>query len=103
MAVPENVPYSIKHLAELVDEIWYLGGDNSHDLNWYSKRMLLAAVYSSTELFMTTDTSDDFKHTRDFLKRRIKDVGKVGKSASDLKNIFTFGVLFCCLFSLIGI
>jgi ubiquinone biosynthesis protein COQ9 len=91
MVAPENVPYSVKHLAELSDEIWFLAGDNSSDLNWYSKRMLLAAVYSSTELFMTTDTSDNFENTRDFLKRRIKDVGRVGKSASNLKNIFSFG------------
>lgn len=91
MALPENIPYSVKHLAELVDEIWFLAGDNSHDLNWYSKRMLLAAVYSSTELFMTTDTSENFELTREFLGRRIVDVGKVGKSGNDLFNLVSFG------------
>ena len=91
MAVPENLPYSIKHLADLVDEIWFLAGDNSVDLNWYSKRMLLAGVYSSTELFMTTDKSDGFENTRAFLRRRIKDVGILGKSASDFSNTFSFG------------
>ena len=91
MALPENIPYSVKHLAELVDEIWFLAGDNSHDLNWYSKRMLWAAVYSSTELFMTTDTSENFELTREFLGRRIADVGKVAKSGSELSNLVSFG------------
>lgn len=48
MALPQNAPNTVKQLAELVDEIWYLAGDQSVDLNWYSKRFLLAGIYTST-------------------------------------------------------
>jgi ubiquinone biosynthesis protein COQ9 len=48
MALPQNAPNTVKQLAELVDEIWYLAGDHSVDLNWYSKRFLLAGIYTST-------------------------------------------------------
>jgi ubiquinone biosynthesis protein COQ9 len=51
MAVPQNAPTSVAELARLVDEIWYLAGDESVDANWYSKRATLAAVYSSTGTF----------------------------------------------------
>ncbi len=32
MGQPENVPYTIKQLAELVDEIWFICGDKSVDV-----------------------------------------------------------------------
>ena len=41
LALPQNVPISMKNLAELMDEIWFLSGDRSVDFNWYTKRFLL--------------------------------------------------------------
>ena len=41
MSLPLNAPNSVKNLAELMDEMWYLSGDRSIDFNWYSKRFLL--------------------------------------------------------------
>ncbi len=32
-------------------QLWYLAGDRATDHNWYSKRALLAAVYSSTMMY----------------------------------------------------
>ena len=48
-------------------------------LNWYSKRALLAGVYVSTELFMLSDRSLDYISTWDFLDRRLNDVYQIGK------------------------
>lgn len=48
MVLPQNSMNTFEQLGELVDEMWFLAGDNSLDLNWYSKRMLLAGVYTST-------------------------------------------------------
>lgn len=55
MALPSNVPASLKELALLADEIWYLAGDTAVDSSWYTKRGSVAAVYAAAELFMTTD------------------------------------------------
>lgn len=47
-AFPSNAPSSLESLCLLVDDLWYGAGDRSTDLNWYSKRAILAAVYSAT-------------------------------------------------------
>lgn len=72
MANPLNFANSVENLADLCDEIWFLAGDSSTDFNWYTKRMILSAVYTSTEMFMTQDQSDGFKDTFEFLNRRLR-------------------------------
>ena len=41
----------------------------STDMNWYTKRLTLLAIYKSSELAMMNDKSDDFKETWEFLDR----------------------------------
>ena len=48
MAYPPVLPTSLETLSLMVDDMWYCAGDKSTDANWYSKRALLAAVYTST-------------------------------------------------------
>ncbi|KAI9146562.1 COQ9-domain-containing protein [Paraphysoderma sedebokerense] len=83
MALPHNVPKSLQHLAELVDEMWFLAGDRSYDFNYYTKRALLSSVYTTTELYMMTDTSPDFEATMKFLDRRLEDTAIFGKAVND--------------------
>ncbi|KND03526.1 rpsU-divergently transcribed protein [Spizellomyces punctatus DAOM BR117] len=92
MGQPQNVPMSLGNLGELVDDMWYLAGDRSVDMNWYSKRTLLAGVYTSTELYMTQDRSPDFEETWKFLDRRLQDVAFIGRTASEVTNYLQFGV-----------
>jgi ubiquinone biosynthesis protein COQ9 len=80
MSLLGNIPASIKELNALSDEIWYLAGDKAVDFSWYTKRASLAAVYASSEMFMTSDTSKDFTATEEFLDRRLKDAQTVGGS-----------------------
>ncbi|KAM0322400.1 hypothetical protein ACHAQA_009467 [Verticillium albo-atrum] len=85
MAQPSYVPASLKELALLADEIWYLSGDTSVDPTWYTKRGSLATIYASSELFMTNDKSAGFAATREFLQSRlgeVKDAGSVLGSVS---------------------
>ncbi|KAJ4131893.1 Ubiquinone biosynthesis protein coq9, mitochondrial [Fusarium equiseti] len=78
MAQPSYVPESIKELAKLSDEIWFLAGDKAVDPSWYTKRATLSMIYSTSELFMTNDRSPDFVETRQFLQRRLGEVKSVG-------------------------
>lgn len=78
MAQPSYVPESVKELAKLSDEIWFLVGDTAVDMSWYTKRASLSAVYASTELFMTTDRSEGFVETKKFLRRRLEEVQGIG-------------------------
>jgi ubiquinone biosynthesis protein COQ9 len=78
MALPPNIPPSLRELHALSDEIWYLAGDVSVDSSWYTKRASLSTIYAASELFMTTDQSTEFRDTREFMNRRFKDVQAVG-------------------------
>lgn len=62
-ATPANAVDTAYHLAVMADEIWYLAGDRSVDMNWYSRRGLLLGAYVTTELHMLTDSSPDFEAT----------------------------------------
>lgn len=78
MAQPTYVPASIKELASLADEIWFLAGDESVDGSWYTKRATLSAIYSSAEVYMTQDQSPNFVETEAFLDNRLGDITRVG-------------------------
>jgi ubiquinone biosynthesis protein COQ9 len=78
LALPRNAGLGLKILYSSVDEIWRAVGDRSTDYNFYSKRLLLAGVYSTTLLFWLDDRSEDQKDTKAFLERRINEVLKVG-------------------------
>lgn len=51
-----------------------MAGDISVDTSWYTKRASLAAVYASSELFMTQDSSPGFVETQEFVNRRLDEV-----------------------------
>ncbi|OAG36143.1 rpsU-divergently transcribed protein [Fonsecaea monophora] len=90
MSLLENIPASMKELQALSDEIWYLAGDTAVDFSWYTKRASLAAVYASSELFMTTDTSRDFSATEEFLDRRLGDVRLLGGTVGGMSEYLGF-------------
>lgn len=48
MSLGENIPASVSELAKLSDEMWFLAGYDSHDMDWYTKRAMLSGVYAST-------------------------------------------------------
>ena len=79
LALPQNVGIASKLAWRTCSEMWYVSGDNSTDWNYYSKRALLASVYSSTILYWMVDDgngSGDFPETWSFLERRIDGVLK---------------------------
>ena len=77
LALPTNAPLGAKCLYRTVDAIWYAAGDKATDFSFYTKRGLLAGVYSATVLYWLNDKSEDFSDTWAFLDRRIADVMKI--------------------------
>ncbi len=65
--------------ARTIDAVWHAAGDRSADWNWYSKRAILAGVYSATLLYWMRDESDDDAATLSFLDRRLAGVGRLGR------------------------
>ncbi|KAI1656123.1 ubiquinone biosynthesis protein COQ9 [Daldinia decipiens] len=78
MAQPSHIPSSLRELALLADEIYFLSGDTSVDPSWYTKRGTLSVIYASSELFMTNDRSPGYGETRAFLQRRLDETSTVG-------------------------
>jgi ubiquinone biosynthesis protein COQ9 len=78
LLAPRNAAIAATTLARTVDEIWHAAGDASADFSWYTKRAILAGVYSSTLLFWLRDVSEDDAATLAFLDRRLAGVGRIG-------------------------
>ena len=86
-AVPFNTPHALRSLYATVDAIWAGIGDTSTDFNFYTKRALLAGVYSSTLLYWLGDQSDEFADTWTFLDRRIEDVMRIQKAKGPAEGV----------------
>ncbi len=89
LALPQNGPLALKTLYRTVDAIWHAAGDRSTDFNFYSKRAILAGVYSATLLYWLNDDSDDAAKTWAFLDRRVAEVIRFEKAkarAAELRD-----------------
>nr|XP_014346553.1 PREDICTED: ubiquinone biosynthesis protein COQ9, mitochondrial [Latimeria chalumnae] len=84
LLLPQNIPESLKLLTSLVDDIWYYAGDRSTDINWYTRRTVLAGIYNTTELVMLQDSSPDFEDTWKFLENRVNDTMNVVHTAKQV-------------------
>lgn len=90
MAFPSNLAAALSELHELSDEIWHLTDDQSADMAWYTKRASLSAIYASSDMFMTQDTSPSFSDTYAFLDRRLLEINTVGSSVSEVTQFVGF-------------
>lgn len=87
LADPRYAPEAAKSLARTVDAIWRLAGDTSTDFNFYTKRGLLAGVYSATLLYWLNDNSEDQHKTWEFMRSRIGEVLKVGQATAGFAKV----------------
>ena len=77
LMMPQNAALAARLLYKTVDAIWYAIGDRSTDFNFYTKRGLLAGVYTATVFYWLNDKSEGGAATWTFLDRRIGEVMKV--------------------------
>lgn len=88
LAMPAHIDIGARCLWRVVDGIWHAIGDNSTDFNYYTKRALLAAVWSSTVLYWLDDRSDNLAKSWEFLDRRIENVMQIEKLKAKLRGGF---------------
>jgi ubiquinone biosynthesis protein COQ9 len=86
LALPLSAGKGPALLWRTVDAIWYAAGDTATDFNYYTKRGLLAGVYSATVLYWLEDRSEGFANTWSFLDRRIGEVMRVPQALSGLRK-----------------
>ena len=86
LSLPMHAPIAARITAATVDAIWHAAGDTSADFSWYTKRGILAAVYSATLLYWLSDHSEGDENTLHFLDRRLHDVARIGKIRKTLST-----------------
>lgn len=87
-SLPHHAPKGLERLYKTVDAIWRAAGDSPTDFSFYTKRLTLAGVYSSTLVYWLNDDSTDLRKTFDFLDKRLKDVLKFNQAKGKLKTFF---------------
>jgi ubiquinone biosynthesis protein COQ9 len=86
LTLPPNAATGAKLLYRTVDRMWRLAGDKSTDFNFYTKRAILAGVYSSTLMRWFNDRSKGETTTEKFLDARIENVMQFEKLKSGLRE-----------------
>lgn len=85
-SMPQHAPDGMRLIWETAGLIWETLGDSSDDVNWYTKRATLGAVYGSTVLYWLGDESPDHQATWEFLDRRIDDVMQFEKAKASVRD-----------------
>ncbi len=79
-ALPAHAAEGVGLIWSTADAIWTALGDTSTDVNWYTKRATLSAVYAATVLFWLGDDSEGHTATWEFLDRRIENIMQIEKA-----------------------
>jgi len=79
LSLPWNTRAAAATTGRTVDAILHAAGDRSADFSWYTKRAILAAIYTATILYWLRDPSEDDAATLAFLDRRLAGLGRVRK------------------------
>jgi ubiquinone biosynthesis protein COQ9 len=92
--LPSNGLAACGSLWRTVDLMWVAAGDDARDASYYTKRSLLAAVWTSTFLYWLEDRSEGYAETWSFLERCIANVMQVGQLRARIDEFFqSFGRL----------
>lgn len=87
LAMPRHAARAAKLGWRAADGMWRAAGDETTDLNHYTKRLTLAGVYAATLLVFVDDESEDWTETRAFLARRIEGVMRFERAKAQWKGI----------------
>lgn len=85
-SLPTHAPDGARAIWQTSDAIWTALGDTSDDVNWYTKRATLSAVYSATVLYWLGDHTPDSHATWEFLDRRIDNVMQFEKAKAQARD-----------------
>ena len=70
-------------LYNSVDQLWFIAGDSSTDFNFYTKRLILSAIYSRVMLFFFNNNNQE--ELENILDESLKRVSKIPEIKSKLK------------------
>ena len=80
--------YLTKNLFSTCNKIWKLSGDNSTDISYYTKRLILSKIYLKSLMFWFSDNSDDNIETYNFIDREISNISSISNIKKRIKDLF---------------
>ena len=86
LILPQNTKILTKSLYKSVDTMWYLAGDNSTDFNFYTKRLILSGIYTSTLLIFFNNNIEEAENNIDRSLKRISKLPKLKERFSFIKE-----------------
>lgn len=86
LAMPVHAARAARLAWRAADVMWRAAGDTATDLNHYSKRMTLTAIYGATILAFIDDESEEQADSRAFLARRIEGLMRFEKIKARIKG-----------------
>ncbi|MCB2129788.1 MAG: COQ9 family protein [Rhodobacteraceae bacterium] len=101
-SLPQNAATGVALIWATSDAVWRALGDRSDDINWYSKRATLSAVYSTVVLYWLGDESAGCSATWEFLDRRIDDVMRFETFKAELRAAPLLGKVLAGPMKLLG-
>jgi ubiquinone biosynthesis protein COQ9 len=78
LALPANLGLAARTLSRTVEAIWTAAGDQSADFSWYTKRAILASIYSATLLYWLNEGTTA-EAVEEFLDRRLAGLARIGR------------------------
>ncbi len=91
--LPHNLPGGITALWRTVDRIWEAAGfpaGEQRDIDYYTRRALLAGILVATLLYWLEDQSEGCRDTWAFLDRRIDEALRYGRLSGRLLDFLRF-------------
>ena len=86
LLIPTNYKLASKNLYKTVDQMWFIAGDNSSDFNFYSKRAILASIYTTVMIHFVNNENID--KTILFLSKQLKRVAQIPKIKNRANDFF---------------
>jgi len=86
LTLPPHAALGATLVWRTVDAMWRAAGDTATDFNFYTKRGILAGVYTATMARWFTDTSEGETDTTQFLADRIENVMQFEKFKAQAKE-----------------
>ena len=83
--LPSNILSGAKCCSNTCDLIWRYAGDKSEDFYYYSKRVLLLGVYTSSRLFYLSDNSKDSTKTKEFIATSLERIINIAQTKRKIK------------------
>ena len=83
--LPQHSKIALMALYKTVDQMWFLAGDNSTNFNFYSKRAILASIYTGVMIHFVNN--DNIEETIILLNKQLKRVSKIPQIKSRINDI----------------